>query len=96
MPALPDIHNRDYSLPAKLGSPGGDLPNPPNLDILTTRVADDYIALNANSKVHNARVLCVTNPSNFHDRIVREAVRGEDSLCKRRELNRGDSSRHDE
>ena len=78
--------------------PGGDIPNSPKLDTLITRAADDYIALRANSRVQHAGIVRVPDLANFlergirvdHDRIVREAVRGEKLFCERGELDRGD------
>ena len=77
---------------------GGDLPNSPKLDILITRTADNDVALGAERRVEYARIVRVTNLPDFverrvrvhHNRIVWEAMRGEDLLCKRGEPNRGD------
>lgn len=75
----------------------GNLPNPPKLDTLVTRAADDYVALGADRRVQHAGIVCVTDLPNFvqgrvrvhHDRVVREAVRGEHLLCERGEPDRG-------
>lgn len=91
-------HYRARPLPAGLGLLGGDLPYFPKFDILITRAADNYVALGAESRVEYTRIMRVTNLSDFvergvrvhHDRIVREAMRGEELFCKRGELNRGD------
>jgi len=78
--------------------PGGNLPKFPKLDALITRAADDDVALGADRRVQYAGIVRVPNLANFvergvrvhHERVVREAVRGEKFLCKRGEPNRGD------
>jgi len=94
---LPDSQYRACPLLAGFGLLRGDLPKLPKLDALITCAADNYIALRANSRVKHARIVCITDLPDFiergvrvyHDRIVREPVRGEEFLCKRGEPDRG-------